>query len=251
MNNLKDKVAVITGGGSGIGRVTALVLAQNGIRVVLGNRRKELGEETVSLIRDAGGEAIFQQTDVSNAADVEALMEKAVESFGHIDFAFNNAGVGVSSLLADQKEEDFDHLFSVNVKGVWLSMKYEIQQMLKQGHGIIVNNISVHGFRTIFPGVSVYTATKHAVLALTKAAAFEYAKFGIRVNGIAPGPIETDMLKASADTIGGIETWSNMLPMKRIGKPQEVANSVLWLFSDAAPFINGHILAIDGGFLAQ
>lgn len=246
-----DKVLVITGATSGIGRVLAFRAAQEGIKVVLSGRRKELGQEIVSLIRDNGGEAVFKQTDVSNADDVKALIKKAVETYGRIDFAFNNAGITSTSLLAEEDEKKFDTIFNVNVKGVWLSMKYEIKEMLQQGHGVIVNNISVHGFRIIFPGVSAYTASKHAVVALTKAAALEYAQSNIRVNGVAPGPIKTDMLKASADTMGGIENWTNMLPIKRIGTTSEVVDTVLWLFLNAPSFINGHTLVLDGGFLAQ
>jgi NAD(P)-dependent dehydrogenase (short-subunit alcohol dehydrogenase family) len=250
MENLRNRVALVTGGGSGIGRATAIALARRGARVVIGGRRKDRGEDVAQQIRAEGGEAIFQQADVSSEAAVSALVARAVEAFGRLDFAFNNAGVGHPSLLADLAEEDFCRVFDTNVKGVWLSMKHEIRQMQAQGGGVIVNNSSVHGFRTIFEGTSAYTASKHAVIALTKAAAVEYARVGIRVNAVAPGPIATEMFTASEDLIGGQHVWRDMLPVKRIGAPEEVASVVLWMFSDGASFVTGQTLGVDGGFLA-
>jgi NAD(P)-dependent dehydrogenase (short-subunit alcohol dehydrogenase family) len=250
VNETGGKVAIVTGGGSGIGRCTAIALAAAGMRVVIGNRRESRGVETVRFIRANGGEAIFRKTDVTKAREVEKLVEAAVRGYGRVDHAFNNAGIGTAGLVADQKEEDFDAVMAVNVKGLWLSMKYQLRQMLAQGHGSIVNNVSVHGFRTIFPGVSAYTASKHAAVALTRAAAVEYAASGIRVNGVAPGPIDTEMLRASADAIGGVDTWRSMIPAKRIGSPEEVANVAAWLMSDSASFVTGQIVGVDGGFLA-
>lgn len=250
MEKLRGKVAVVTGGGSGIGRAAAVVFARRGVRVVIGNRREALGQQTVDLIKDVGGEAVFHKTDVSNAGEVRALIQRAVDTYGQLDIAFNNAGVlGAVGALSQQDEANFDCVFSINVKGVFLSMKYEIEQMLKQSGGTIVNNISIHGFRSVMPGFSIYTATKHAVVALTKAAALEYARSGIRINAVAPGPTRTDMLINAAG--GNPEPFAAALPMKRLGTPADVANAALWLCSDAAAFVTGHVLAVDGGFLAQ
>lgn len=249
MGVLKGKVALLTGGSSGIGRATALALARNGARVVLGNRRAEEGEQTAGLIREGGGEAIFQVTDVSRSADVKSLVGRAVQEFGRLDLAFNNSGTeGVLGPLVSQADGDFDRAFQVNVKGVWLGMKYQIEQMLKQKSGVIINNASIFGL-VGGPHFSTYTATKHAVIGLTRAAALELAPQGIRVNAVAPGPIRTEMMQRA--TGGNEDVFAAMVPMKRVGSPEEIAEAVVWLFSDAASFVTGQTLAVDGGFLAQ
>ena len=248
---LEGRVAIVTGGGSGIGRASALALAKSGARLVIGNRSEDAGEETVRQISDGGGEAVFQKTDVSEEGDVQALVKRAVDEFGRLDLAFNNAGVtGEDAPLAEQTAENFDFTFAVNVRGVFLCMKYEIEQMLEGGEGgRIVNNISINGFKNVFPGQGIYTASKHAVIGLTQAAAMEYAEQGIRVNAVAPGPIRTDMLEEAGEET--IQQVSGSLPTGRIGNPEEIAEAVLWLCSDGASFVSGHTLVVDGGFLAQ
>lgn len=249
MNTFDKKVALVTGGSTGIGRATAIAFAQRGCSVAIAARREAESEETVRLIKDAGGDATFIQTDVSNAADVEHLISKTIDKFGRLDFAFNNAGAvfGVRS-LAEQEIENFDRAFAVNVRGIFLCMKYEIQQMLEQGQGAIVNNISTGGFRNFMNGQSIYTATKHALVGLTTAAASEYAERGIRINAVAPGPVVTEGFQAAGEDL--TEKVARTLPLKRMGEPKEIAEAVLWLCSDAASFIVGHTLIADGGFLA-
>lgn len=244
-----DKIALITGGSSGIGRATALAFAREGAKVVVASRGVEGGEETVRLIKDIGGEAFFVKTDVAKASEVEALVNKVIETYGRLDIAFNNAGVeGLVKPVIEQTEADFDLVMDINVKGVWLSMKYQIPQMLKQGGGAIVNTSSVLGL-VGSAGISPYVASKHAVLGLTKTAALEYAKSNIRVNAVAPGAIETERLNRFTD--GNSEAMAEYHPLGRIGKPEEIAEAVVWLCSDAASFITGHTLTVDGGFTVQ
>lgn len=252
MKEFEGKVALITGGGSGIGRATAVAFARAGAQVVIGNRNVERGEETVSMIRKAGGMASFQRTDVIVAAEVEALVEHAVKTCGRLDFAFNNAGIegDLKPTLIDHTEANFDAVMDVNVKGVWLSMKYEIPQMLKTG-GAIVNCSSVAGV-VGFPGIGIYSASKHAVIGLTKAAALEFSAQGIRVNAVNPAVIDTEM----ADRItSGMNVKKDDLttfhPIGRLGRVEEVAEAVLWLCSDKASFVTGHSMMVDGGFTAR
>jgi NAD(P)-dependent dehydrogenase (short-subunit alcohol dehydrogenase family) len=260
---LQDKVALVTGGTSGIGRATALAFAQRSegklneviayaqqqAKVVVVGRRIDEGEETVRLIQDAGGEAIFVQADVTQEADVKAMVDKAVGIFGRLDIAFNNAGmVGENPSLIEQTESEYDRIMNVNVKGVWWSMKYEIAQMLKQGSGAIVNMASAVGVVAL-PNILLYTASKHAVVGLTKAAALQYAKAGIRINGVAPGSIKTEMFEASTDEVKAY--LAGLHPIGRAGTPLEVANAALFLSSDMASFITGETLMIDGGYAAQ
>ena len=246
---LEGKVAIVTGGGSGIGRATALAMAEAGASVVIGNRNVERGEEVVQIIKSRNAKAVFQKTNVTQASSVEALVALAVSEFGRLDIAFNNAGIDGSHLpLAEQSEADVSELLDVNILGVWLCMKYEISQMLKNGGGAIVNNSSIFGL-TGYPGWSVYTATKHAVTGMTKAAALEYAQKGIRINAVGPGPIETSLL--SNGTGGEPNSYAGFVPMGRIGQPEEIANAVVWLCSDAASFVTGHTLPVDGGVVAQ
>jgi NAD(P)-dependent dehydrogenase (short-subunit alcohol dehydrogenase family) len=248
---LKDKVGVVTGGTSGIGRDTAVLLAKAGVKVVVAGRREKEGNETVDLIRSAGGEGLFHQTDVSKNAEVEGLVQKAVERFGRLDIAFNNAGVeGAWVPIVRQSEKDWDRTIEINLKGVWLCLKYEIRQMLKQGTGgTIVNMASVMG-SVGSAGAAAYTASKHAVIGLTKAAALETARSGIRINAVSPGTIETDM---SERLFGAPAVHKFVLgchPMGRFGRPAEVAEAVLWMCSDGASFMTGQSLVVDGGFLA-
>ncbi|MBE9199146.1 MULTISPECIES: glucose 1-dehydrogenase [unclassified Nodularia (in: cyanobacteria)] len=250
MKPLENKVALVTGGTSGIGRTTAIALAHAGAKVVVVGRREEEGSETVNLIHQVGSEGLFVKADVSQEADIAATIAAVVNKFGRLDIAFNNAGLlGENALLAEQTEQTYDRVFGVNVKGVFLCMKHEISQMLAQGNGgAIVNTSSINGFRPLAPGLSIYDASKTAVVMLTKAAALEYASQKIRINAIAPGPIETEML--SQATGGNTKAFENFVPAGRLGKPEDIANAVIWLCSDATDFVNGHTLAVDGGVLA-
>lgn len=246
------KVAIVTGGTSGIGRAAAIAYAQQGAKVVVAGRRSLEGEETVKVIKDAGGEALFIQTDVTQESNIKTMVDKTVEVFGRLDIAFNNAGAyGENSSLSDQSNSEYDRIMDVNVKGVWLSMKYQIAQMIKQGSGAIVNSASILGV-VAMPTVPLYTASKYAVVGLTKAAALQYAKSGIRINAVGPGAIATDMFETAT---GGQDEAKNYMaglhPMGRVGQPAEVANAVLWLSSDNASFVTGEVLMVDGGFIAQ
>jgi NAD(P)-dependent dehydrogenase (short-subunit alcohol dehydrogenase family) len=253
---LQDKVAVITGGGTGIGRAAALALARAGAAVVLGNRSPETGQSVVQEITARGGRAVFLRTDVSKKADVKALIDHAVARFGRLDLAFNNAGMdGEQKPLHEQDEALAELLWDVNVKGMFWSMKYEIEAMLRnpagpngEGCGAIVNNSSVFGLGG-YPDWSVYVGSKHALTGMTKAAALDYATRGIRINAVASGPIETPLLAKTAG--GNPHMYAAVVPMGRIGRPEEVAEAVVWLLSDAASYVTGHTLPVDGGYSAK
>lgn len=251
-SNFSGKVALVTGGTSGIGRATALAYAEQGARVVVAGRRASEGEEVVSQIRKAGGEAIFVKTDVSQEAEVEQLIKTTVATYGQLDFAFNNAGTeGKFGALTELAEKDWDVTIDTNLKGVWLSMKYEIAQMARQGSGVIVNNSSNLGHVGMAQGAA-YVASKHGVIGLTKTAALEYAKAGIRINSVSPGPIQTDMPTrafGSVDNFKGFITPS--VPLGRIGQPEEIASAVVWLSSPGAAFVIGQDILVDGGITAQ
>lgn len=249
MASLKDKVGIVTGGGTGIGRATALAMAKAGAVVVIGNRDAVKGEEVVALIRQAGGRAMFHKTDVSKPTDVKGLVDKTVAEFGRLDMAFNNAGMdGEQVPLHEQDIDKAEVLFDVNIKGVFFSMKYEIEQMLKTGGGSIVNTSSIFGLNG-YAGWSLYVATKHAVTGMTKAAALDYAKRNIRVNAVGPGPVETPLLHKG--TGGDPHSYASFVPMGRIGQPDEIADAVVWLLSDEARYVTGHTLPVDGGVCAQ
>jgi len=249
MKEFDGKVALVTGGGSGIGRATALAFAREGAQVVVGDRNTRRGEETVSLIRNASGTASFRRTDVLVAADIEALVEHAISEYGGLDLAFNNAGIeGDVRPLVEQTEANYDTLMDINVKGVWLSMKYEIPRMLERGGGAIVNCSSVAGLIG-FPGLGIYIASKHAVIGLTKTAALEYSAQGIRVNAVNPALIDTEMVDRLAAGLNmKKDDLSTLHPIGRIGQVDEVADAVLWLCSGRASFVTGHSLVVDGGF---
>jgi len=251
MAECEGKVALVTGGTSGIGRETSILFAQKGARVVVAGRREIEGQETIDLIRRAGGEGIFVRADVSRAAEVKALVETTVAAYGGLDYAFNNAGIeGHWVPIVEQTEDEWDQTIDINLKGTWLCLKYELQQMLKQGRGgVIVNNASISGFIGSY-GSATYAASKHGVLGLTKAAALEVARNGIRVNAVCPAAVETPM----ADRLfGAPEVRKKVLgfyPIARFGKPIEVAEAVLWMCSGAAGFMIVQSLVLDGGFLA-
>ena len=248
---LEDKIALLTGGSSGIGRATALAFAREGAKVVVAARRVKEGEETVESIKAEGGEATFVQTDVSQAVQVEALVNTTVETYGRLDCAFNNAGIEGTPYVSivDYTEADWDRVIDINLKGVWLCMKYQIPQILKQG-GSIVNMSSVAGLKGGTLG-SPYYASKHGVVGLTKAAAMEYATRGIRVNAVCPAVIHTPMAERAFFEDPEIEQRVLSLhPVGRIGTPEEVAGVVVFLCSDAASFVTGHALPVDGGVMA-
>jgi len=251
-NQFSGKVALVTGGGSGIGRATALTFARAGAQVVVADVVVAGGEETVRMIKANGGEALFVKTDVSKAAEVEALVATAVQTYGRLDCAFNNAGVeGKLATTVDCTDEIWDRTIGVNLKGVWLCMKAEIPLMLKQGGGAIVNTASAAGLVGVGM-MPAYVASKHGVVGLTKTAALEYAKSGIRVNAVCPGGIQTPMLERAIQMMPQLgEAAIAMEPVGRLGKPEEIAEAVIWLCSDAASFVTGHAMAVDGGMVAQ
>jgi NAD(P)-dependent dehydrogenase (short-subunit alcohol dehydrogenase family) len=250
---LEDKVALVTGGAAGIGRAAAVAFAENGATVAISDLKIERGEEVAHAIEKTGGRAIFVRGDVSNPADIDRLVDTAVATFGRLDCAFNNAGIeGEMGSTVDCTEANFDRTIAINLKGVWLSMAREIRQMLSQSTGgAIVNMASVAGL-VGFPNLPAYVASKHGVLGLTKTAALEYAKSGIRVNAVCPGVIHTEMI----DRITGMDPeiekqFTDLEPMGRMGTPEEIAAAAVWLCSDAASFVTGHPMTIDGGLVAQ
>lgn len=253
---MTGKTALVTGGGSGIGRSTAVAFGAAGANVVVADVDEGGGKETVALIEAAQGKAMFVTADVSKASDVESMVNATVAAYGSLDCAFNNAGVqGALSQTAECTEENWDLITGINLKGVWLCMKYEIAQMLKNGGGAIVNNSSNFGLVGSV-GMPAYSAAKHGLIGLTKTAALEYARSGIRVNAVCPGPVQTPLvdkvLSAQpelADSI--IDSIREREPIGRFGQPEEIATAVVWLCSPEASFVVGAILPVDGGFVAQ
>lgn len=252
--SLKNKVALVTGGTSGIGEAAALALAKEGAKVVVAGRRETEGQTVVDAIKKDGGEALFVKAGVSREADVKALVDKTVEKFGRLDIAFNNAGIeGQMGLTTDvQTAENFDSIFNINVKGVMLSMKHEAAAMLRNGGGSIINTSSIAG-QIGLAGGGLYVASKHAVNGMSKSAALEFARKGIRVNTVSPGTIQTEMIDRM---VGEGETearkwWQNQHPVGRFGTVDEVAAAVVWLASPAASFVTGTDIAVDGGYMAQ
>jgi NAD(P)-dependent dehydrogenase (short-subunit alcohol dehydrogenase family) len=248
---LEGKVGLVTGGTSGIGRDTAVLFAKAGAKVVVAGRREPEGKETVELIRAAGGDGRFVKTDVSKAPEVETLVKKVVEKFGRLDVAFNNAGIeGVWTSIVSESEDDWDRTFDINLKGVWLCMKYEIRQMLKQGGaGAIVNMASVAGLIGL-AGAAAYCASKHGVIGLTKSVALETARSGIRINAVCPAVVETPMADRLYSAPAVNKFVLGLHPVGRFGKPMEIAEAVLWMCSDRASFMTGQSLVLDGGFTA-
>jgi NAD(P)-dependent dehydrogenase (short-subunit alcohol dehydrogenase family) len=248
---LESKVALVTGGTSGIGKATAIALGAAGANVVFSGRREAEGEDVANSIRKSGAECLFVRSDVSSETDVKALIGQTVTTYGRLDCAFNNAGIeSPAKPLHEHSLEHFDNLMAINVRGLLLCMKSEIQQMLAQGSGVIVNNSSISGLFA-FAGTSPYVASKHAVMGLTRAAALDYAKQGIRINAVNPGIIATEGFDRFTKKDPALEQQlASFVPMGRIGKPEEIAAAVVFLCSDAASYMTGQSLVLDGGFTA-
>lgn len=249
---LEGKIALVTGAGSGIGRAAALAFARAGATVVVADVVADGGKETVRLIEQAGGECLFVEGDVSNAADVQTIVQTAVDRYGRLDCAFNNAGIeGAQAPTAECTEDNWDRVIKINLKGAWLCMKYEIPVMLAQGGGAIVNAASVAGL-VGFPNIPAYNASKGGVIQLTKTAALEYATAGIRVNAVCPGVIRTPMVDRFVGGSPEAEAqFVAMEPVGRMGRPEEIAAAAVWLCSDAASFVTGHAMVVDGGLVAR
>ena len=251
MNGLEGKVAVVTGGSSGIGLATVLAFAAHGAKVVVADVAD--GEAAVCQIKQSGGDAIFVKCDVSKADNVKKLVNKTLETYGRLDYAVNNAGIGGPAMTTSEyTKQDWNRVIGINLTGVWLCMKYEIQQMLKQGGGAIVNMASILGW-VGWATAPAYVAAKHGVLGLTKVAGVEYATQNIRVNAVCPAFIYTPLLESAGMTEGSdvYNFVSSLHPMQRLGKPEEVADLVLWLCSDGASFVTGSAYLVDGGYVAQ
>ena len=252
---MRDKVVIVTGASSGIGKTTAERFAERGASVVVAARRLEEGESVAKGIREAGGEARFVRVDVSQEEEVQALVAQTVETYGRLDYAFNNAGGAPTAKrgrIHEYPVEDWDGVVDVHLKGIFLCMKYEIRQMLEQGAGAIVNMSSIYGLSADRIAYPSYVASKHGAIGLTRSAAVQYAKKKVRVNAVCPGVIRTPMLDQSLQINPESESlYTALHPMGRLGEPEEVADAVIWLCSDEAAFVTGHALTIDGGATAE
>jgi NAD(P)-dependent dehydrogenase (short-subunit alcohol dehydrogenase family) len=252
---LDGKTALVTGAGSGIGRATSLELARNGARLVVADVNEDGGRETVDTVEKAGGEAIFVRADVTSSADVRAMIRTTIDSFGRLDCAVNNAGIGGTTggrryVTHEYPDEWWDRIIAVNLTGVFLCLKHEIGQMLEQGGGAIVNIASIAGLVGGFG--TPYSASKHGVVGVTRNTALEYARSGIRVNAVCPGVVETPMVEAFFEAVPGVEErLRETEPIGRFSAPSEIAAAITWLLSDAASFVTGVALPVDGGWTAQ
>jgi NAD(P)-dependent dehydrogenase (short-subunit alcohol dehydrogenase family) len=251
MANYIDKVALVTGGASGIGRATAIAFAQEGAKVLVSDIAETGGQETVRMIRNASGEATFVQADVTQWKEVAALIGATIDTYQQLDFALNSAGVqGVRTRTADYPKDEWQHVIDVNLNSVWCCMKFELDQMMKQGYGVIINLASVAGL-VGFPSHSAYSASKHAVVGLTKSAALEYIRKGIRINAVCPGFTDTPMIQnAKKEEPEYVQRLIERVPARRMGTPEEIAAAILYLCSDQAGFVTGHTLVLDGGITA-
>lgn len=252
MDGIDNTVTIVTGASTGIGRAAARRYAEEGSRVVAADVNAEEGERTVEMIEDGGGEATFVEADVSDPTEVEATVDAALETYGGLDFAFNNAGIeGKTALAADQPLDNWEQVIGVNLKGVFLGMKYQIPAMLEDGGGAIVNNSSIAGV-VGYQGLTPYVASKHGVLGLTKTAAAEYSREGVRVNAICPGVIDTPMVERAKEASPEmIEQTEAATPIGRLGEPEEIGDAAVWLCSDDASFVTGESLVVDGGYVTQ
>ena len=253
--DFSGKVALVTGATSGIGKATAIMFARNGAKTVVAGRNKERGQAVIDQIKSEGGEAIFISVDMEDQVEIKQMIDTTMQTWGRIDFAFNNAGIsGRPALTHETRLRDFREIIDVNLNSVFLSMKYELEEMIKSGGGCIVNCSSYGGTHGVV-GMSAYTASKHAVIGLTKAAAVEYAKLGVRINAVCPGSVQTPLIEALADVAGEIsagtsEGQAEQPGMNRVGEPNEVAEVVMFLCSEASSFVTGATVAIDGGMAA-
>lgn len=250
--NLKGKVVIVTGGASGIGEASALAFSREGATVVVADVQVTRGEELVGRIQSVDGKAIFIKCDVSLESDIKNMIDKTISTFGRLDCAFNNAGIeGATGDTTICTNENWDKTININLKAVWLCMKYQIPEMLKNGGGAIVNCSSIAGI-VGFSGIPAYTASKHGVIGLTQTAALEFANKKIRVNAICPGVIQTPMIERfTQGSTEAIKSLAEGAPMERTGLPSEIANAALWLCSDASSFVTGHSLVADGGWVAR
>jgi len=247
----KDKVALVTGGSSGIGRASCLAFVKAGAKVVIADVDTVGGEKSARQANELGGDALFVGADVSRAKEVELLIQQIVETYGRLDYAHNNAGIaGKIAKTADCNEENWDNVINTNLKSVWLCMKYEIRQMSQQRRGVVINTSSVYGLTGCQRGLPAYAASKHGIIGLTKTAALEYAEIGIRVNAVCPGAIDTPFRKQLGEDCEGELRSNERYPIGRIGTPKEVADTVVWLCSEAASFITGDVIVVDGGLTA-
>jgi NAD(P)-dependent dehydrogenase (short-subunit alcohol dehydrogenase family) len=244
-----QKVALVTGAASGIGQATALAFARMGAKVIVADWHD--AGETLMQIKNAGAEGLFIQCDVADDAGVRAMVEAGVKAFGRLDYCVNNAGIeGVQAPLHELSEKDWDKTMNINLKGIWLCMKYEIPHLLKHGKGAIVNTASIAGLVS-FSGMAAYVSSKHGVIGLTKVAAMELAKTGIRVNAVCPGVIKTPMVDRALTSPDIVNAYNAMIPMGRMGSPEEMAGTITYLCSDAAAYVTGHAMVADGGWVAQ
>jgi len=250
--DFENKVVIVTGGSFGIGQATAVAFAKRGAKVVIADWIEDKSHKTIQMIKDIGGEVTFIQCDVSNDAEVKNMVEKTIQTYGRLDYAFNNAGIeGISATTQLCTEENWDKTIGINLKGIWLCMKYQIPEMLKNGKGSIVNCASIAGL-VGFPGLPAYVASKHGVIGLTKTVALEFSKQNIRVNAVCPGVIQTQMIdRLTGKNKEAEKQFENMEPIGRMGKPEEVAEVVVFLCSDSASFVTGNAMAVDGGWIAQ
>lgn len=246
----KNKVALVTGASFGIGSATAILFAQKGAKVVLVDWLEN--DETLNKIKTFGGDATFIKCDVSKLSEVQKMIQKVISTYGQLDYAFNNAGIeGISATIQDCSEENWEKTISINLKGIWACMKYEIPEMLKHNNGVIVNCASIAGL-VGYEGLPAYVASKHGIIGLTKTAALENAKLGIRVNAVCPGAIKTPMIDRLTGNKKEVEEqFAAQEPIGRLGNPNEVANAVIWLCSNEASFVTGHAMAVDGGWTAK